>query len=114
MNFDEQTVVAQVRRVELRELRIWVKKGWVRPSLSETGPVYDEVDIARIRLLCDLKKDMSLPTKSLPVVLSLIDQLHQTRRELRALATALADQPEDVRKVVAAKLKTEHGDTSPD
>ena len=109
MSFDERTVVARVRRLNLRELRIWVREGWVRPAQSDAGPVFDEVDIARIRLLCDLKKDMSLPTDALPVVLALLDHLHQTRRELRALTEALQDQPEDVWRTVLTKFRDIHG-----
>lgn len=100
MSYDERTVVARIKRVKLKELRVWVREGWVRPAQSDTGPVFDEVDIARIRLLCDLKKDMSLPSDSLPVVLTLLDRLHQTRRELRTLTEAMQKQPEEVRLTI--------------
>jgi len=108
MNFDEQMVVARIKRVTLRDLRFWVREGWVRPAHGEAGPVYDNVDIARIRLLCDLKKDMSLSSDALPVVLTLIDRLHETRRELRALKEALAHQPDDVRQTVVEKFHDVH------
>ena len=98
MRLDERSVVEEVRRLTLRELRFWVREGWVRPANAETGPVFDEIDIARIRLLCDLRKEMALPTNALPVVLSLIDHLHETRRELRQLSEALEEQPETVRR----------------
>ncbi|SHK43626.1 chaperone modulatory protein CbpM [Shimia gijangensis] len=110
MSFDERMVVARVERLNLRELRIWVREGWVRPAHSEAGPIFDELDVARIRLLCDLKKDMSLPTEALPVVLTLIDNLHQTRRELCALTEALEEQPEGVRRTIVTKFRTLHGD----
>jgi len=100
MSFDERVVVAHVERLTLRELRLWVREGWVRPVHSQAGPVFDEMDIARIRLLCDLKKDMSLSTDALPVVLTLIDRLHEARRELRFLTEALEEQPRDVRHAV--------------
>ncbi len=105
MSIDERTVVAQVERVQLRELRLWVRQGWVRPAQGTGGPVFDELDIARVRLLCDLQKDMSLPSDVLPVVLSLIDRLNQTRRELRALTDALEEQPEDIRRSVVSKVE---------
>ena len=108
MSFDERTVVARVERLNLRELRLWVRQGWLRPTVGTTGPVFDELDIARIRLLCDLRKEMSLPNDALPVVLDLIDRLHQTRRELRALARALAEQPEDVRRSVVSRVRDMH------
>lgn len=100
MSYDEGTVVARVSRLTLTELRLWVNEGWVRPAEGEAGPVFDEVDVARIRLLCDLSKDLSLSEEALPVVLTLIDRLHRTRRELRCLAEALGRQPEEVRRAV--------------
>jgi chaperone modulatory protein CbpM len=35
MSLDEQTVVAQIERLTLRELRLWVSEGWVRPAQGE-------------------------------------------------------------------------------
>jgi chaperone modulatory protein CbpM len=100
MRLDERMVVARVERLTLRDLRLWVREGWVRPALGERGPVFDELDLARIRLLCDLTKDMSLSADSLPVVLTLIDRLNEMRREVRCLREALDEQPEDIRSAV--------------
>jgi len=105
MSLDERSVVAHVRRVTLRELRLWVREGWVRPAHGEGGPVFDEIDIARIRLLCDLRKDLSVPAEVLPVVLTLIDNLHRTRRDLRHLTEALGEQPDEVRRAVIESLE---------
>ena len=109
MSIDEQTVVARVERVTTRELRLWVRQGWVRPAESAAGPVFDELDVARVRLLCDLKKEMSLSTDTIPVVLTLIDRLNQTRRELRALTRALEAQPDDIRQLVVTAFQEIRG-----
>lgn len=114
MSYDERTVVARVKRVKLKDLRIWVREGWVRPAQSETGPIFDEVDIARIRLLCDLKTDMSLPSDALPVVLTLLDRLHQTRRELRTLTEAMQKQPEEVRVTIIDTFREMSGSSIDD
>jgi chaperone modulatory protein CbpM len=108
MSLDEHTVVARVARVNLRELRLWVRQGWLRPAQGEAGPVFDELDIARIRLLCDLRKEMSLPNDAVPVVLTLLDNLHRTRRELRALTRAIEDQPDEVREAVVSVFRDIH------
>ena len=105
MSLDEHTVVARIERLSLRELRLWVREGWVRPAQGERGPVFDEIDVARLRLLCDLRKDMALPTDALPTVLSLIDELHRTRRDLRRLSEALDEQPAEVRRAVVASVR---------
>lgn len=109
MSFDEHMVVARVERLNLKDLRFWVRQGWLRPAQSEAGPIFDELDIARIRLLCDLRKEMSLSNEVLPVVLNLIDRLNQTRRELRALAKALDEQPAEVRHSVVCRFQDIHG-----
>lgn len=106
MKFDERYVVSEVRRVTLRELRLWVREGWVRPAQGEAGPLFDELDIARIRLLCDLRKDMGLATDALPVVLTLIDRLHETRRDLSLLAQAVSQLPDDSRHRVTEAFRS--------
>lgn len=105
MRMDEHGVVAEVRRVTLRELRLWVREGWIQPAPGEQGPMFDEVDVARVRLLCDLRKEMALPSTALPVVLTLIDRLHETRRDLRYLTEALEDQPDEVRRSIVAGFR---------
>jgi chaperone modulatory protein CbpM len=47
---------------------------------------------------------MALSNEALPIVLSLIDQLHKVRRDLRHLTEALEDQPPDMRAAVIAGM----------
>ena len=105
MSLDERTVVARVERLTLRDLRLWIREGWVRPTQSARGPIFDDLDVARLRLLCDLRKEMALPTAVMPTVLTLIDQLHRTRRDLRRLTEALEEQPAEVRLAVIASVR---------
>ena len=105
MSFDERTVVARIERLSLRELRLWVREGLVRPAESERGPVFDDLDVARLRLLCDLRKDMGLPTSVVPTVLTLIDHLHRTRRDLRRVTEAIEEQPLEVQRAVVAAVR---------
>lgn len=105
MSFDERTVVARIERLTLRELRLWVHEGWVHPAQGDTGPLFDDLDVARLRLLCDLRKDMALPKDAMPTVLTLIDHLHRTRRELRRVTEAVDEQPAEVRQAVLAALR---------
>jgi len=105
MSLTEQMVLTEIRRLTRRDLRLWMREGWVRPALSESGPVFDEIDVARLRLLCDLRQEMAVPQDAIPVVLTLIDRLHQTRRDLRMLMEALDDQPDDIRRAVGARLR---------
>ncbi|WP_278923618.1 chaperone modulator CbpM [Pseudophaeobacter profundi] len=113
MSHTEEMVLAEIHRLTPRELRLWVREGWVRPVISETGPLFDDLDVARIRLLCDLRKDMALPSTAVPVVLTLIDRLHQTRRDLFSLLEVIEDQPDSVRHAVVARLRARFGENAP-
>ena len=100
MRHNEKEVVAQVEAVTLRRLRLWVRRGWVAPAGGDGGPHYDELDVARVRLLCELKDEMKVNDEAMPVVLSLLDQLYGLRREMKALAQAIDGQPAAVRRKV--------------
>jgi len=97
MKLRESELVATVDTVSVTELRVWAHEGWVRPADDEAGPVFDEADVARVRLVCDLRDRLEIEEATIPVILSLVDQVHGLRRELRALADAVAQQPESVR-----------------
>ena len=101
----ETQVVEQVGRLTVAELRLWCESGWVAPARGEAGPVFDEVDIARVRLVCELRDDLGLDEGAIPVVLSLVDQLYGLRRELRALARAVEQQPDEVAAPVRAAYR---------
>lgn len=101
----EAEVVEAVGTVSVAELRVWCAAGWVSPARGEAGPVFDEVDLARIRLVCGLRDDLGLDEGAIPVVLSLVDQLYGVRHELRALARAVEQQPDDVAGPVRAAYR---------
>jgi chaperone modulatory protein CbpM len=101
----EAQVTEHVGRVTVAELRLWCEAGWVAPAGGEHGAVFDEVDIARVRLVCELRDDLGLDEEAIPVVLSLVDQLYGLRRELRALARAVEEQPDDVAAPVRAAYR---------
>jgi chaperone modulatory protein CbpM len=105
----EAEVVEMLGTVRLTELRLWCEAGWVAPAQpgvpGEAGPVFDEVDLARIRLVRELRDDLGLDEGAIPVVLSLVDQLYGVRRELRALARAVEQQPDEVAAPVRAAFR---------
>ena len=100
MKRTETEIVAEVEELTVRRLRLWVRRGWVAPRQHEDGPVYDELDAARVRLVCQLKSDMNINDDAVPVVLSLIDQLHGLRRQMRALTDAVDRQPGEIREMI--------------
>ena len=96
MRLTEQDVVARIRDVSVVQLRVWIERGWVTPSADLEGPTFDEIDLARIRLLHEMRAQLEIDEEALPVILSLIDQLYGARRELRAMIQAVAAEPDEV------------------
>lgn len=97
MMLTEEEVVARVEEVTVRRLRLWVRRGWVKPAMGQRGQRFDQLDIARVRLVCQMKDEMQLNDEAIPVVLSLMDQLYGMRRDMKALTQAIDRQPEEVR-----------------
>ena len=102
--FSETQVVALVEELTVEHLRIWVREGWIAPRLERKTPVYDEIDVARIRLVCELKHEMAVNDEALPVILKLVDQVYGLRRELRVLGRAIEQQPKSVRERITRAL----------
>jgi chaperone modulatory protein CbpM len=102
---DERAVVLAVETVTVEDLRLWVAEGWVAPALGETGPAFDEVDVARVRMICQLRDACAVDEEAVPVILSLIDQLHGLRSELKALAQAVDAEPEEVKVRIRAAYR---------
>lgn len=86
-------------------LRHWIDQGWVRPQHDEDTLRFDPADVARVRLIYQLHVELSIEENSLPVVLSLLDQLHAARRALRTLAGAVDAQPEAIREQISSRLR---------
>ncbi len=86
------------------ELRHWIDERWVRPEAVSEGYAFREVDVARVRLIVELRRDLAIDEEALPVVLQLLDQVYALRRRLRAMSEALEAQPEAVREAVQARL----------
>lgn len=101
-------VVIAVGRIERMELLRWVELGWVAPGRSPKGEaefLFSDVDEARIRMICDLRHDMVVEEDTMPLVLSLLDQMYALRHQMNALTSAVQQQPDDIRDAILEKLK---------
>jgi len=99
-------VLARLPGVQVVELAQWVERGWVRPEAGEGGALeFHEIDVARCRLIVDLRQDLGVSEDAVPVVLGLLDQVYELRGRLRAMTHALAGQPEQVRQAMLAMLQ---------
>jgi chaperone modulatory protein CbpM len=86
------------------ELVTWVERGWVLPDNAGSGFVFREIDVARVRLIRDLRQDMEVGEDAIPLVLSLLDQVYELRTTLKSLMRALESQPAEIRASVLAAV----------
>ena len=100
----EQDVVSRVQSLTITRLRVWVRQGLIKPA-DETSQSYSEADIARAALICNLEDELGFDEEDVPVLLSLIDQIHGLRSELRGLLEAMEDLPPDVRTSVRMRIE---------
>jgi chaperone modulatory protein CbpM len=101
----ERDIVARVQHLTVTRLRVWVAQGWIRPK-GEPEPGFTEADMARAALICDLEDRLGFAEEDVPVLLSLIDQIHGLRAELMTLLDALDTLPEDLRATVRMRIAT--------
>jgi chaperone modulatory protein CbpM len=92
----EGELIARFTYLERHVLLAWIDEGVIAPHRDAQGYLFDRVDESRVALACDLHYRMGLEHASLPVILSLIDQLHDARHHLRVLTRAVAEQPESI------------------
>jgi chaperone modulatory protein CbpM len=97
-------VLRKLRGLEAAELARWVGNRWVLPELRGTTWLFREVDVARIELIWEIRRDFAIDDEALPVVLGLLDQVYGLRRQLRRLCDAVASQPADVREAIRRAL----------
>lgn len=100
----EDEVIAAIRRLDRARLSRFLQAEVIRPADAGGRMVYRQIDIARIELLCDLCDDFDFGDEALAMVMGLVDQLHGTRGDLRELMRALAQEPEEVRLRIMARL----------
>ena len=100
-------VIAQISGLKRQDLERWIANAWVRHDKSAGGYVFREIDVARARLILEIRDEMEISEDALPVVLSLLDQLYDLRRQMRDLNNAFMQVvPRDVRQDLAAHLAT--------
>lgn len=97
-------ILSRTARVAVTEIESWVHLTWLRPAGEPGRWLFAEVDVARVRLIAELRT-LHIDEEAMPVVLSLMDQLYATRRDLRRVLDAVEQAaPEPVRAAVLARL----------
>jgi chaperone modulatory protein CbpM len=92
-----------------RDLTRWIENRWVLPERREETWIFHEVDIARVELILEIRHEFAIDEDALPLVLGLLDQVYDLRRQLRRICDALAVQPAEVQAAVRRALPPRAG-----
>ncbi|MDR3372409.1 MAG: chaperone modulator CbpM [Ancalomicrobiaceae bacterium] len=65
------------------DLDRWIENDWIRPDRDQDTYLFQEIDVARVRLIQELRDDLGIGEEALPIVLLLLDQLYDLRRQMR-------------------------------
>ena len=96
--------IAAVPGLSDAQLAAYMAADLVVASPDTPDLLFRPIDIARLTLLCDLADQFDLDTDALGVVMGLIDQLHDARLRLFAMAKAIEPEPQDLRHRVGARF----------
>ena len=99
------SLLRQIQGLRQAELEEWIEARWVLPERVAGGYVFHEVDVVRVYLIVELRHELLIEVETMPVVLSLLDQVYALRGRLRAYKAAIESLPPDVQALLRERLK---------
>jgi chaperone modulatory protein CbpM len=101
-------LVRHFAEIDRAELRRWIELRWIVPERREAGGsetwLFHEVDIARVELILDIRREFTADEETLSLVLGLLDQVYSLRRQMRRLCGAIETQPNEIRDAIRNAL----------
>ena len=111
ISFDD--LIERIQGLDRRELVRWVENRWVLPERRDHTWIFHEVDVARVELIVEIRHEFAIDDEAVPLVLGLLDQVYDLRRQLRRMCDALAAQPPEVQAVIRRALPPTAGSEVP-
>ena len=103
--FSTHDALAAVPDLTAEQLERYIRAGVIQPVQSQQGPVFREIDIARLSLIVDLSEGYSLDDEALSLIMSLLDQLHGLRGDMRAILDAVAHEAPETRARLSRSIQ---------
>jgi chaperone modulatory protein CbpM len=92
-------------RLTTMHVERWVARGLLRPAGAGDAWTFEQIDVARVRLLAELEGDIGFDDEAVETIVGLVDQVHTLRGQLDLLARAIAEQPPATRQAIAGALR---------
>ncbi len=100
-----EAVLREVHGLDAAELERWIAARWVRPEKRIEGYIFHDIDVARVHLIVELRRELLLEEEAIPVVLNLLDQVYALRHRLTSLAKAIEALPPDIQATLRAHFE---------
>ena len=97
-------LLATISTLRRSDLERWISEDLVAPQQDTGSLLFSDMECARVRLICTLTYELEIDSGALPVVLSLLDQLYNTRQRLLTLTRAVKAQDETVQAAIVAAM----------
>jgi chaperone modulatory protein CbpM len=98
-------LVAAIAALKRSDLEAWIREELVAPRQEAGTPLFNDMECARVRLICTLHYDLEVDAGALTLVLSLIDQLYDTRQRLWSLTSAVTMQEKNIQAAIIAAME---------
>ena len=72
-------------------LDVWIKEEWLVPRGHAAELTFSEIDLARAKLIQDLRRDMGVNDEGVGVILNLVDQVHGLRNALADVVRSMRE-----------------------
>lgn len=99
-----EELMATITGLRRADLDAWIRDELVAPTPDAETLVFSDMECARVRLLYTLRYELEIEGETLPVVMSLLDQLYETRQKLLSLTAAVTAQDPAIRRTILARI----------
>lgn len=103
-----EELVRRFAELDRAELARWIERRWIVPETRSEADreiwLFYEVDIARVELILDIRREFAADEETLSLVLGLLDQVYSLRRQMRRLCDAIEGQPSEIRDAIRGAL----------
>ena len=107
-------LVATISALRRSDLEAWIHEELVVPRQEAGTLFFTDMECARVRLICTLHYELEIDAVTLPVVLSLVDQLYDTRQRLLSLIAAVTAQDKNVQAAIIGAMEPNGGPSAAD
>ena len=94
--------IADLQRADLED---WLRQELISARREQDTLCFSDSECARVRLISTLRYELDVDTDTLPMVLSLVDQLYETRQRLLSLGAAVARQDRQIQDAIMSALR---------